>query len=194
MLFQEYSLLIVSPSRPFNERILSLLSGKELAAFPPTVVRGISAARRALAERPYDLILINAPLPDGFGTRLAADCCLNSEAGVVLFVSCEFYEEICAKTRSSGVIIAEKPMDGQTMAGHLHNLCAVRERLRRMEAKRVSVEEKIEEIRLVNRAKWRLIERLGMKEADAHRYIEKQAMDQRISRRKVAESILQTYK
>ncbi|MBQ6206986.1 MAG: ANTAR domain-containing protein, partial [Oscillospiraceae bacterium] len=71
---------------------------------------------------------------------------------------------------------------------------AVRERLRMSEKKRASVEEKIEEIRLVNRAKWRLIERLGMNEADAHRYIEKQAMNQRVSRRKVAESILLTYK
>lgn len=194
MLFQEYSLLLVSASRAFNELVLSLLSVRGLAASPPTVVRSINAARRTLAERPFDLILINAPLPDGFGTRLAMDACMKSEAGVMLFVSCEFYEEICAKTRSSGVMIAEKPMDAQSLERNVHNLCAVRERLRRMEEKRVSVEEKIEEIRLVNRAKWRLIERLGMKEADAHRYIEKQAMNQRISRRKVAESVLQTYK
>ena len=69
-----------------------------------------------------------------------------------------------------------------------------RERLRRQEEKQVSVEEKITEIRLVNRAKWLLIERLGMRETDAHRYIEKQAMDQRVSRRKIAESVIQTYK
>ena len=194
MLFQEYSLLLVSASRPFNELVLSLLSVRGLAASPPTIVRSISAARRTLAERPYDIILINAPLPDGFGTRLAMDVCVNSEAGVMLFAACEFYEEICTKTRPSGVMTAEKPIDAQSLERNFHNLCAVRERLRRMEEKRVSVEEKIEEIRLVNRAKWRLIERLEMKEADAHRYIEKQAMDQRISRRKVAESILQMYK
>lgn len=194
MLFQEYSLLLVSASRPFNERVLSLFSVNGMAASPPTVVRSINAARRGLAERPYDLILINTPLPDGFGTRLAADCCLNSEAGVMLFAAFEFYEEICAKALPSGVLVVEKPIDVQRLERCLYNLCAVRERLRRMEEKRVSVEEKIEEIRLVNRAKWRLIEWLGMKEADAHRYIEKQAMNQRISRRKVAESILQTYK
>ena len=194
MLFQEYSLLLVSAFRPFNEMVLSLLSVRGMAADPPTVVRSINAARRALAERSYDIILINAPLPDGFGTRLAMDACVKSDSGVMLFAACEFYGEICAKTRSSGVMIAEKPIDAQMLERDLHNLCAVRERLRRLEEKRLSVEEKIEEIRLVNRAKWRLIERLGMKEAEAHRYIEKQAMDQRISRRRVAESILQTYK
>lgn len=47
--------------------------------------------------------------------------------------------------------------------------------------------------RLVNREKWLLIECLSMAEAVAHHYIEKQAMDLRISRREVAENIIKTY-
>ncbi len=193
MLFQEYSLLLVSASEPFNKWLLSLFS-HDLEKARVTVKNGINAARRVLSERIFDLIIINAPLPDGFGTRLAADTCLNSEAGVMFLVPCELYDEICAKTLSSGVIVIAKPIDTRTLEQDLNILRAVRERLRGQEAKRVRVEEKIEEIRLVNRAKWLLIERLGMKEADAHRYIEKQAMNQRVSRRKIAESVLQTYK
>ena len=68
-----------------------------------------------------------------------------------------------------------------------------RERLRRMEQNQQSVEDKIEEIRLVNRAKWLLIECLHMTEADAQRYIEKQSMDQRITKRRAAENIIKTY-
>ena len=48
----------------------------------------------------------------------------------------------------------------------------------------------MEEIRLVNRAKWLLIEQLKMTEAEAHRHIEKQAMDRCVTRRAVAEDIL----
>nr|WP_325247385.1 ANTAR domain-containing protein [uncultured Oscillibacter sp.] len=48
-------------------------------------------------------------------------------------------------------------------------------------------------MRLVNRAKWTLIQCLGMSEEEAHRYIEKQAMDNRISRREVAKRVLTTY-
>ena len=55
------------------------------------------------------------------------------------------------------------------------------------------MDEKMEEIRLVNRAKWLLIEKLTMTESDAHRYIEKQAMDQCVSRREIAKGIIQTY-
>ena len=59
---------------------------------------------------------------------------------------------------------------------------------------RKAIEEKMEEIRLVNRAKWLLIEELNMTEQEAHRYIEKQAMDRCVTKRAVAEQILSTYK
>ena len=49
------------------------------------------------------------------------------------------------------------------------------------------------EIRLVNRAKWLLIDREGMTEQDAHRFIEKQAMDCCVTRRAVADQIIARY-
>ena len=52
----------------------------------------------------------------------------------------------------------------------------------------------MEEIRIVNKAKWALIENLKMSEEDAHRYIEKQAMDERTTKRIIAENIIRTYK
>jgi response regulator NasT len=51
----------------------------------------------------------------------------------------------------------------------------------------------MEEIRLVNRAKWLLIENLKMTESDAHHYIEKQAMDRCCSKKEIALGIIKTY-
>ena len=51
----------------------------------------------------------------------------------------------------------------------------------------------MEEIRLVNRAKLLLVECLKMSEAEAHRYIEKTAMDRCVRRREIAENIIRTY-
>ena len=51
----------------------------------------------------------------------------------------------------------------------------------------------MEEIRIVNHAKWLLISEIKMDEPNAHRYIEKQAMDRCISRREIAEEIIKTY-
>ena len=89
--------------------------------------------------------------------------------------------------------LASVPTSSALVSQSLRMLCAQRERIRRMEAKQQSVEEKIAEIRLVNHAKWLLIECLSMTESDAQHYIEKQSMDQRISKRQAAEAVIRTY-
>ena len=62
-----------------------------------------------------------------------------------------------------------------------------------MEKKFETLEDKMDEIRLVNRAKWILIEYLKMTEGEAHRFVEKQAMNMRITKRAAAENIIRTY-
>ena len=162
--------------------------------WPVTTVRSVSEARRRIVETDFDIVLINAPLPDDFGMRLAIDICTNSGAGVLLMVKSDLFNDIYAKVVSYGVITLSKPTNLQMVAQNLRILCATRERMRQMQARQATVEEKIEEMRLVNRAKWLLIECLGMTEPEAHRYIEKQSMDERISKREVAENIIKTYK
>ena len=194
MVFQErtYSVLLVSASDKFNTTTMSLLPMTDY--WPVTTVKSIAEAKRLLLDHPYDIILINAPLPDDFGMRLAIDACNESGAGVLLFVKSEHYNDIYAKVVGYGVMTLSKPTSLQMVAQSLRVLCATRERLRKVEERQATVEEKIEEIRVVNRAKWLLIECLSMTEAQAHRYIEKQSMDLRISKREVAENIIETYK
>ena len=194
MVFQErtYSVLIVTASDSFTNSVMPLLPVTDY--WPVTTARSVGEARRRIAETDFDIVLINAPLPDDFGMRLAIDICTNSGAGVLLMVKNDLFNDIYAKVISYGVITLSKPTNLQMVAQNLRILCATRERLRQMEAKQATVEEKIEEMRLVNRAKWLLIECLNMTEPDAHRYIEKQSMDERISKREVAENIIKTYK
>ena len=194
MVFRErtYSVLIVTASDSFTNSVMPLLPVTDY--WPVTTARSVGEARRRIAETDFDIVLINAPLPDDFGMRLAIDICTNSGAGVLLMVKSDLFNDIYAKVVSYGVITLSKPTNLQMVAQNLRILCATRERLRQMEAKQATVEEKIEEMRLVNRAKWLLIECLGMTEPEAHRYIEKQSMDERISKREVAENIIKTYK
>ena len=77
-----YSVLTVSSSLKFNESIRGLLP--ESRYFPVMVMRDAASARRELLEQSYDLVIINAPLTDEFGTRLALDVCDRSGAGVLL--------------------------------------------------------------------------------------------------------------
>lgn len=103
------------------------------------------------------------------------------------------YPEVYGKVMEHGVLAVSKPTSTQMVAQSLRVMCTMRERLRMMEAKQATVEDKIAEIRLFNRAKWLLIEHEGISEADAQHRLEKQAMDSRVSKKKVAEEIIKIY-
>ena len=190
MVFQErtYAVLIVSSSEAFSTSVRPLFPGTDY--WPVDTVSFGGGARRNLLERNYDLILINAPLKDEFGSQLATDICADSSASVLLFVKNELLDEVTAKVMEYGVMTIQKPVSSVLISHSLRMLCAQRERLRHLEEKQRSVEEKISELRFVNRAKWLLIEQRGMTEEEAHRYVEKQAMDQRLSKQEVAKIII----
>lgn len=192
MLYGTLSVLIVSSAERLNATMLSSLP--ESRYQPITAVPDASAASRMLLERPFDLVIVNTPLPDQFGTRFALDVCEKTAAGVLLLVKAEHYADIDARVSPYGVLTLSKPTSAGLFSQSLQLLAATHARLRRMERKTASMEEKMEEIRMVNRAKWLLIEQLKMTEQQAHRYIEKQAMDRCITRRAVAEQILATYR
>ena len=137
--------------------------------------------------------MINTPLPDDFGTRLAIDLSTDLGLGVIIFVRSENFSEVYDQVTDYGVLTVSKPANGQILLQSMLLLCATRERLRRMEKKTASIEEKMEEIRLVNRAKWVLIDNLKMNEAEAHRYIERQAMNSCTPKKQVAEEIIKQY-
>lgn len=193
MVFQEktYCVLVVSSTESFGTSMAPLLPPTDY--YPVAYARSSAEAQRLLAENSYDIVIINTPLSDDFGLRLASYVSSNTTAGVLLLVKSDRYTETSAKMLSYGVMTLPKPTSSQMLTQTLGVLCATRERLRQMEEKQLSVEQKMEEIRLVNRAKWLLIETLGMSEAESHRYIEKQAMDLRISKAQVARNIIHTY-
>lgn len=182
---------MVSSSGSFDSVLSSLLP--ESGFYPVVTVRSVGAAKRAAAERVFDFIIINAPLPDEFGAEFAIEACSAKEAVVLLFVKSELHGEIHSKVVSHGVFTLPKPTSRQTIIQALGWMASARERLRKINIKTLSVEEKMAEIRLVNRAKWLLISQLNMDEPHAHRYIEKQAMDMCIPKRQVAEDIIKTY-
>ena len=183
-----YSVLVASASEKFNESLMPLLPGNMY--YPVTVVKSVSAAKRHLLEQDFDLVLVNGPLPDDLGLHLAIDVCSSSSAGALLLVRRELYDEVCDQVSQWGVAVLPKPTNSQSVTQALQILRATRERMRRMEEKQSTVEEKIREIRLINQAKWLLIEQRQMTESEAHRYIEKQAMDTRRSKAAISKEIL----
>ncbi len=190
MVFQSdtYSVLLVSASEKMNTAITSLLPSTDF--WPVDTAGSVSKARRLLLEKAYDLILVNSPLPDGSGVRFCMDPGADSQAGILLMVKRELYEEIYYKLLPCGVITLAIPTSREVLSQAVRDLCVLRERARQSRGRQATVEEKMEELRLVNRAKWLLIEKRGMTEDEAHRYIQNRAMEQRISKKQAAEEII----
>lgn len=150
-------------------------------------------AKRLLLAREFDLCVINTPLRDEFGLDLAQSLAAEGVMQVLVFVKSELLEQAAAKMEPFGVFVLAKPVNRQLLWSALQLMTAAYNRLRRLQTKNASLQQKIEDIRLIDRAKCTLIGTLKMSEEQAHKYIEKQAMDMRLSRREVAERILRTY-
>ena len=131
MVFRErtFSVLFVCASEKFTAATLPLLPMTDY--YPVTTAENAGQARRALLEREYDLVLINSPLPDEHGARLAADVCASGGSGVLLFVRADDYDAVYGRVMESGVMVLSKPTSSQLVTQTLRNMCAVRERMSR---------------------------------------------------------------
>ncbi|MCF0146477.1 MAG: ANTAR domain-containing protein [Eubacterium sp.] len=146
-----------------------------------------------MAEADFDFVIINSPVNGKTGKRFAIDSC-RSRSTVVLFLApAADYADLTPDLKKRGVFVIRKPVAKQTILQVIDWMETSRERLRDMEKKNLSVEEKMKEIRIVNRAKLLLISELGMNEDEAHHYIEKNSMDNGITKLDVANSVIRVY-
>jgi len=112
---------------------------------------------------------------------------------VLLFVRTDMYEQVAYKVEDFGVLTLQKPASRQVIMQSIRILVALQARLKAMQEKASDLQSRMEEIRLVNRAKLLLMENLRMTESEAHRYIGKQAMDACVKRIVIAEDIIRRY-
>lgn len=186
----KYRVLVAGSNEKLSDLLSELLPKNEYALLPPVKTAG--EVRRLTMDAGADLVILNAPLKDEFGTQLAQDLA-DKNLGVLLLAGNEVYEQVCFRVEQSGVITLAKPTTRQSLYIALRALTALRSKLLQMEQKNRALQQKVADIHTVNHAKWLLIQHDHMTENDAHRFIEKQAMDMRLSRREVAESIIRTY-
>lgn len=187
----QYSVLVVSASQKITDLFNELLPP---GMFNPIVsATSCGEAKRMLISYEYDIVVINTPLADEFGSDFALDMVQDSSAAVLLLVASDYHEEVSSKVETYGVMTISKPLNRTTLYTAMTLAYATRARLHVMDKKNKSLSAKMSELRIVNRAKWALIESLGMTEEQAHHYIEKQAMDRRTPKGEIAVSILKTY-
>ena len=149
-------------------------------------------ARRLLLAGDWDLLLIAAPLPDEFGHDLATDA---AEQGlpVLLSVKAELWEEASARVGPAGVVALGRPFSRAVFAQAVGMLRAAQAQVGKLREENKKLRQKLEELRAVSRAKCLLVEYLRLDEEEAHQYLQRAAMEERKTRRAVAEEIIAEY-
>ncbi|MCI5572794.1 MAG: ANTAR domain-containing protein [Faecalibacterium prausnitzii] len=183
--------LIVSAGASSNEYISARLV--EMGYSRPVIIPSGAEARRRMTESDYELIVVNSPLPDEFGHEVCINAMEKTDAGVVFLVKAAQAEQLLAPLNEQGVLLLSKPFTNTLFMQSMHMAAASNHRLQRLRQENAHLQKKLAQVRLVSRAKCCLVEHEGMTETEAHRYIEKCAMDTRRDRTDIAEEILEEY-
>ena len=130
------------------------------------------------AKRAEQTFAACAPLDSGF-LYIAGEKCTEAELEPL---------------RALGVHIMRSPV-GKAALWHDIGICTcVPKRIAAMKNENSILVSRLAEEKIISRAKLVLMEYLKLSEPQAHRYIEKQAMDRCVNRRTVASEILAAYK
>ena len=185
------SALIVSGTTNSLDFLTGLLAEASVASI--TSFQTCGEARRFLYERDMDLVIVNSPLRDESGEDFSRYIASKGVSQVILIVKNEYFDSIAAACEADGVLTIAKPINKTVFWSALMLAKSAQNRIKKMQSENAALKQKIEDIRIATRAKLILISYMNMSEKEAHRYIEKQAMDLRTSRRSVAEGIIKTY-
>ena len=177
--------LIVSSGNNANEYLARHMA--DLGYTRPAMAASGGEARRQMDAKDFEVIVINTPLPDEFGHELGT----KTDAGVILLTKTATADQIADKLQEFGVLVLGKPFTGAQFRQAVQLAASNYKRLAVLRAENAKLLDKIAQLRLVDRAKCYLIEKKHYTETEAHRLIEKMAMDTRRPRGEIAQEILE---
>jgi len=185
------SALIVSTSEKDSSLFTALLNEAEISVIKNA--QSCESANKIILKQNFDLVIIDSPLSDESGENFSRYIAGKGVSQVILIVKEESLDYVFAEYEKDGILTISKPIDKIGFRAALSIIKAVQSRVRRVQEENAQLKQKIEDIRVIDRAKCLLISCMKMTEQESHRYIEKQAMDMRSSKKSVAEGILKRY-
>ncbi len=186
-----YRVLVVSGTQKGADFIAELTDGAVICTREHA--SNGAEARRKLMENDYHMVIVNTPLGDEFGHELAMAAVEKTGTGVVLLVKNELYEELSCRMEDYGILTVAKPVSKQLFYQSLKLVTASVGICARLTEENRKLRQKLAEQTALARAKCLLIEFAHMTEEQAHKYIEKQAMDSRLPKAEIASEIVRTY-
>ena len=183
------NILIAGKSDQICESIATLLSGQDMRTV--NVTNG--ALMRCMDVSVFDVVIISTPLADEFGLDLTAELRDKTQAAFIVLTKGEIADEVQSRIKFTGAFVIGRPCGKSALLQALRFADVAGESIKRLEQENVQLEKQLEDVRVVSRAKACLMQYLNLTEEQAHRHIQKQAMDMRKTQRAVAEDVLRMY-
>jgi response regulator NasT len=150
---------------------------------------GEKAVELVLEHRP-DLVILDVKMPrlDGIA---AAEQIAGQRIAPVVILTAFSQRDLVERARDAGAMAyLVKPFDQTDLVPAIEMAVSRFTELRQLESEVEDLTERLETRKLVDRAKGVLQQRLGLSEPDSFRWIQKTAMDLRLSMRQVAEGVV----
>ena len=186
-----HSALLISHTETGLENLNALL--RKVSIQKVETAKTCGDARNKTLSQSFDLYIINTPVHTESGEDLALELIKNNASQVIILVKNEHYAYIAHKVEDAGVLTIPKPLNKSLVYITLKLAKASWARLQNLQKQKLTLNKKLEDLKLVARAKCILISQFKMSEIEAHKYIEKEAMNSRKERRDIALRILKTY-
>ncbi|MCL2490773.1 MAG: response regulator [Propionibacteriaceae bacterium] len=151
---------------------------------------GESAVAMARELEP-DLVVMDVKMPVMSGIE-AAEIISDERIAPVVMLTAFSQRDLVEQAREAGAMAyVVKPFDASDVVPAIEMAMARFAELRAVEDEAADLADRLESRKLVDQAKGLLQDSFGMTEAEAFRWIQKQAMDMRKSMRDVAEGVLE---
>lgn len=158
--------------------------------FDVILAEDFNEARRLCTERVFNIVIVD--FADGEGTDFAVDIS-SCTSTILLLAPTQFFDQLSYRVEPYGILTITSPFDQFYFYNMIKIAIAVQYKVQVLSSQTIKLKEKMEEIRIVNRAKMLLMQNKEMSEQEAHRFLEKQAMDRSMKRIAVADEIIKTY-
>lgn len=140
-----------------------------------------------------DAVIVSTPLRSEFGLNFVAETSRKTTAPIIVLARADIAEDVQSRIKFTGAFVLAKPFPKSLLAQTVKMALVAKENINRLEQEKTELLGQLDDVKTIDRAKCCLIEYLNLTENQAHRHIQKLAMDTRRTQREIAEDILRTY-
>lgn len=185
------SVLIVSSS--INDTLWIRQDIERLRISNINVVKSVMEARRILASHFYDLLIIDISVLDNDSVCFARDSLEVKANQILMLTDLDNVDKFEENLEKYGIFTLGVPCSHDMLYGCLKMIEAAFNRMHMAQLDNENLRKKIEDLKTIYQAKSLLMEKCHCTEEEAHKLIERSAMENRVTKIEISEKIIEKY-